>query len=232
MTQDRPLAKTLCLIALLTFSTPSVMAQVAWDLPVQWPPGNFYTKMIQAYADRVKAESGDELSITVHAGGALGFKGPEMLATVRDGVVPIGDVTPALASGEEPFLGIDRIPFIFADYEAFASFMVFARPAYDEIYSRHNQRMLFLVPWPPTKAHTKQPIDSLAAIQGMTIRTHDKLGTAFYAAIGASPIQLPWAEVVPALASGAIDGVNTSASSAVDGKFWEFFFKTSSLIVI
>jgi TRAP-type C4-dicarboxylate transport system substrate-binding protein len=202
------------------------LAQTKWDLPVQWPPTNFYTKMIDAYAERVKEETGGAVEITVHSGGALGFKGPEMLAIVRDGVVAIGDVTPALVSGEEPFLGIDRIPFIFENYEAFASFMAYARPAYDRIYARHNQLMLFLVPWPPTKSHTKKTLGSLDDFQGLKIRTHDKLGTEFHVGIGASPIQLPWAEVVPSLASGAIEGVNTSASSAVDGKFWEFLSDT------
>jgi TRAP-type C4-dicarboxylate transport system substrate-binding protein len=33
---------------------------------------------------------------------------------------------------------------------------------------------------------------------------------------------MPWGEVVPALASGAVEGVSTSAVSGVDGKFWEF----------
>jgi TRAP-type C4-dicarboxylate transport system substrate-binding protein len=35
-------------------------------------------------------------------------------------------------------------------------------------------------------------------------------------------VLIPWGEVVPALASGAVDGVSTSAVSGVDGKFWEF----------
>jgi TRAP-type transport system periplasmic protein len=211
---------------LLGLGAQGASAQTSWDLPVQWPPSNFYTLMIEEFAQAVTEETGGELQIIVHSGGALGFRGPEMLGTVRDGIVPIADVTPALVAGEEPFLGIDRLPFIFADYVDFATFMAFARPAYDEIYARHNQMMLFLVPWPPTKAHANRAITSLADMSGLKIRTHDRLGTTFYADIGGSPIQLPWAEVVPSLASGAIDGVNTSASSAVDGNFWEFLDHT------
>jgi TRAP-type C4-dicarboxylate transport system substrate-binding protein len=43
-----------------------------------------------------------------------------------------------------------------------------------------------------------------------------------FGGIGLAPIQLPWGEVVPALAAGTIEGVVTSTSSGVDGKFWEF----------
>lgn len=213
--------------AVLTSQAVPAAAETKWDLPVQWPPSNFYTKMIEEFADTVREETDGELVITVHAGGALGFKGPDMLAAVRDQIVSIGDVTPALVSGEAPFLGIDRIPFIFDNYEAFASFMAFARPVYDEIYAENNQLMLFIVPWPPTNLHTKTPVESLGDAEGRKIRTHDKLGTEFYQALGVSPIQLPWAEVVPSLAAGTIEGVNTSASSAVDGKFWEFLSSTT-----
>jgi TRAP-type C4-dicarboxylate transport system substrate-binding protein len=37
-----------------------------------------------------------------------------------------------------------------------------------------------------------------------------------------APVLIPWGETVPALASGAVSGVSTSAVSGVDGKFWEF----------
>jgi TRAP-type C4-dicarboxylate transport system substrate-binding protein len=218
-----------CVLAALGFVSAlatTASAQVKWDLPTQWPADNFYTKMIVQYADRVKGATQGQVQITVHSGGALGFKGPDMLAAVRDGIVPIGDVTAALAAGEEPFLGIDRIPFVYPNYEAFSTFMAFARPVYDRIYAKHKQTMLFLVPWPPTKAHTKTPLRSLDDLKGLKIRTHERLGTTFFQGIGASPVQLPWAEVVPSLASGAIAGVNTSASSATDGKFWEFLKHT------
>jgi TRAP-type C4-dicarboxylate transport system substrate-binding protein len=33
---------------------------------------------------------------------------------------------------------------------------------------------------------------------------------------------MPWGEVIPALASKRVDAVLTSATSAVDGRFWEF----------
>jgi TRAP-type C4-dicarboxylate transport system substrate-binding protein len=33
---------------------------------------------------------------------------------------------------------------------------------------------------------------------------------------------MPWGELIPALASGRVSGVATSATSGVDGKFWEF----------
>jgi len=50
----------------------------------------------------------------------------------------------------------------------------------------------------------------------------DSNGNDFFGALGATPIQMPWGEVVPSLAAGTIKGVTTSSSSGVDGSFWEF----------
>jgi TRAP-type C4-dicarboxylate transport system substrate-binding protein len=40
--------------------------------------------------------------------------------------------------------------------------------------------------------------------------------------MGMAGVAMPWGELIPALASGRVKGVATSATSGVDGKFWEF----------
>ena len=56
----------------------------------------------------------------------------------------------------------------------------------------------------------------------MKIRVPDKNAQDMCAAVGMAPVLIPWGETIPALASGAVSGVSTSAVSGVDGKFWEF----------
>lgn len=41
------------------------------------------------FADRVKEATNGELEIVVHFGGALGFKGPELLRAVAEGQIAI-----------------------------------------------------------------------------------------------------------------------------------------------
>ena len=54
-----------------------------WDMPLPWPDGNFHTKNAQTFADEVAKVTEGRVNITVHAGGSLGFKGPEMLGVIR-----------------------------------------------------------------------------------------------------------------------------------------------------
>lgn len=200
----------------------SAQAATSWDLPLAWPPGNFHVKNAETFAEAVKKATNGEVVITLHPGGALGFKGPEMLRAVRDGLVPIGDILLNQQVGEEPFFGIESVPYLASGYDELKKLQEFSRPVYDQIAKKNNQKILYMVPWPGQAVYSKKPINVLADLKGFRIRVVDKNGLEFFSALGAAPKQLPWGDVVPSLASGAIDGVTTSSSSGVDGKFWEF----------
>lgn len=204
-----------------TLSTQSLAAE-KWDLPLAWPLGNFHVTNAQIFADKVKEVTKGEVQITIHPGGSLGYKGPEMLGAVRDGLVPIGDVLLNQQVGEEPFFGIESVPYLASGYVEVRALQTFSRPVYERLARKHNQKILYMVPWPGQNVYSKWQIAKLDNLKGLKIRTVDKNGTDFFGKLGASPTQLPWGEVVPSLASGAINGVTTSSSSGVDGKFWEF----------
>jgi TRAP-type C4-dicarboxylate transport system substrate-binding protein len=58
----------------------------------------------------------------------------------------------------------------------------------------------------------------------------DRIGLEIAMAVGMAPVAMPWSDTLPALASGVVTGVATTAVSGVNGKFWEmvkFFHATS-----
>jgi TRAP-type transport system periplasmic protein len=207
-------------LALGAATTPTYAAN--WDMPMAWPANNFHVKNAERFAVAVSEATGGEVQITVHPGGSLGFKGPEMLKSVRDGLVPMGDILLNQQVGDAPFLGIESVPYLASGYEEIAALHEFSRPVYEAIAAEFNQKILYMVPWPGQGVYSKNEIVTLADVEGLPIRVVDKNGLDFMRALGAAPRQMPWGDVVPALASGAISGVTTSSSSGVDGKFWEF----------
>jgi TRAP-type C4-dicarboxylate transport system substrate-binding protein len=200
----------------------AVSAQVSWDMSVVWPETNFHTQNAMAFADAVKDVTGGQVAITVHPGGALGIRGPEGMAAVRDGIVPIADVLLNQQVGEAPILGIETLPFMAPTIPQLALLHKFYRPALDEVAARMNQKVLYLVPWPGQAVYSPNQINTIEDLSGLSIRVVDANGTDFFGALGAVPVQMPWGEVVPSLAAGTIRGVTTSSSSGVDGSFWEF----------
>lgn len=206
----------------LGLGVSTALAETAWDMSVVWPEGNFHTQNALAFAEAVKEETEGEVVITVHSGGALGIKGPEGMAAVRDGLVPIADILLNQQVGEAPILGIETLPYLAPTMPDLALLHKFYRPKLEEVAESMNQKLLYMVPWPGQAVFAPNPINSLDDIKGLTIRVVDANGSSFFEALGATPVQMPWGEVVPSLAAGTIKGVTTSSSSGVDGAFWEF----------
>jgi len=198
-------------------------AATTWDLSIVWPSGNFHTKNAEIFAQKVKAATGGEVNIIVHPGGQLGIKGPEALIAVRDGIVPIADILLNQQVGEHKYFGIESLPYLAAGYDELAVLHKhFWSGVKSLVEKQFNQKALFIVPWPGQAVYSKHEIKVVADMKGFKLRVVDKNGHNFFARLGAAPLQLPWGEVVPSLASGVISGVTTSSSSGVDGKFWEF----------
>lgn len=208
----------------VSISATSLMshADMQWDLPLAWPAENYIVKSVGDFADRVADETDGKLIIVLHPGGSLGFKGPEMFSVVRDGLVPIGDMLVNQQVGENPLLGLESLPYLIGSMEELKTFSKVYRPLLDKIYAKGNQKVLFTIPWPQQQIFTHDKIQTVNDMSGVKIRTYNKSSTEIFDSIGMTPVQLPWGEVVPSLAAGAIDAVATSSPSAVDGSFWEF----------
>ena len=213
--------KSFAAAAALSLAVAPAVAET-WDMSLPWPDGNFHTKNAYTFAEAVSEATEGRVTINIHPGGSLGFSGPEMLGAIRDGLVPIGDVYLSQQVGEEPMLGIESIPFLVNSYEELAGLHEHFRPVVEEVAARNNQMVLYMVPWPAPGIFSSVDAKSLDDLAGIKIRTYNATTTELFNKIGMTSVQLPWGEVVPSLAAGTIDGVTTSASSGVDGAFWEF----------
>ncbi|MCQ9618047.1 TRAP transporter substrate-binding protein [Paenalcaligenes niemegkensis] len=197
-------------------------AATEWIAVTPWPQNNYHAVNLQTFANKVKEVTGGEVTIRVHTGGDLGLKGPELLNATRDGIVQISDMLLTQQVGEEPLLGLESVPYLTRSFEELAILQKHVKPYYHEIAGENNQKFLYFTPWPGQGLFSKTEVTDLADMKNMKVRTVEKNGTDFFNAMDAIAIQMPWGEVIPGLASGAIQGVSTSSPSATDGKFWEF----------
>ena len=205
--------------------TPAIVrAQAPLKLPLStaWPDGNFHVLNARRFADEVKKATGGAVEIDVKSGGQLGFKGPEHLRAVRDGLVPMADILDVQQIGDEPFMGIPGIPFLAGSPDELKVLMRHLRPDYEKIATKNNQTVLYVVPWPNQYLHLKVKAETVEALKGIKVRTADKNAQEMWNTVGMAAVVIPWGETIPALSSGAVSGVSTSAVSGVDGKFWEF----------
>ncbi len=202
------------------------LSGVHWDLSMPWGPSEYHVTNAQRFADEAHARTAGQLTIHVHPGAVLGLKGPESLRAVEEGIVDMADTAGFHQVGTEPIMSMESLPYLVEDIDELAVLYGLMRPAVEAACARHGIRVLYVVPWPNQNFFFDADIKTVDDFQGLTMRTYDKLSTDLVVGLGMTPIQMPSPDVVPALASGALDGAMTSTTTAAAQKFWEFLSYT------
>lgn len=206
--------------AILVF-IPGAQAKIKWDMHLNYPAGNFHSQGAARFAERVSAATNGELSIVLHPGAALGFKGPELLRAVAEGQLAIAEVPTGMVEGDAPVLALTAQPFISAT--AFEQRLLYqlAKPTYAKTLKRFKQFTLYTSVWPFSGIYTQRAVASAADLKGLKMRVYDGTGLAFGKATGIAARKMPFSEVYPAMKAGLLDSMYTSSVSGVDAKAWE-----------
>lgn len=199
-----------------------VEAQEVWDLSMEDKANSLPGEGAAHFADLVREKTGDEVDITVHYGGALGFKNKDHLDAVATGALPMAQSLAGTFGGSEPVFLLSSLPFIVEDLDGARILYEVARPAYEEALADQNQKLLYATPFPPSGIWAKKPVLSTEDMEGLRIRTYDANGTMAFRNAGAAPLQISFSDVIPQLSTGNIDAVLTSADGGRSMKFWEF----------
>ncbi|MBB3993949.1 TRAP-type C4-dicarboxylate transport system substrate-binding protein [Sulfitobacter undariae] len=206
----------------LTLTGTAAVAQTNWDLTTAWGANNFHAQSAIAFADAVRDATDGAVDITVHLSGETGVKITEKLAAVENGIVQMADMLLFLQAGEEPFLGVDTLPYLIQGQDEMKTWLEVAGPTYDAIFARHNQKVLYYVPWPSPGVYTKEPVVSADDMNGLRIRSFNATSFTFLEKMGAAPVELPFEELATAVAAGTVDGAATSTSTGANSKLYQF----------
>jgi TRAP-type C4-dicarboxylate transport system substrate-binding protein len=205
-------------VGLLT-AGPAV-AQIKWNLPAAYPPNNFHSENLVAFAKDVADATGGKLQITVHAGASL-FKAPEIKRAVQTGQAQTGEVLISLHENEDPVFGVDVVPFLATSFGEARKLWQASKPAIERKLASQGLIVLFAVPWPPQGIFSKNPINSVEDMKGLKWRAYNAGTSRIAELVGAQPVTIQAAELPQALATGAVTAFMTSAATGYDSKAWE-----------
>jgi TRAP-type C4-dicarboxylate transport system substrate-binding protein len=141
---------------------------------------------------------------------------------VRDGLVEMADINISQQVGVNPLFGVEGVPFLVDYMDELKEYHAFVRPVFEQLAEENNQKILYMVPSPAQYLYLQTLVESIDDFRGIPVRGADKNTVDIVSALGMAGVAMPWGELIPALASGRVKGVATSATSGVDGKFWEF----------
>jgi len=203
----------------LALATGAV-AQTKWDMPTPYSATNFHTENVMQFAADVDKASGGKLKITVHPNGSL-FKANEIKRAVQGGQAQIGEILLSGYSNEDPIFGADSVPFLATSYADAAKLWKVSKKAVDERFAKQGMLVLYSVPWPPQGVYANKPINSIADMKGLKMRTYNPATSRIAELAGAQPVTIQAAELAQAMATGAVNANITSGATGYDTKAWE-----------
>ena len=95
---------------LLTVQSP-VLAQ-NWDMPTEQSQSSLTGIANLAFADAVSEATGGTITITLHFGGALGYRSTDQYDAVTTGAVVLADTFTGPIVGYDPIWQISALPFL------------------------------------------------------------------------------------------------------------------------
>jgi TRAP-type C4-dicarboxylate transport system substrate-binding protein len=205
--------------ALAAFCTAAA-AQTQWDMPTPYPATNFHTENIVQFAADVGKATGGKLKIQVHPGASL-FKAPEIKRAVQGGQAQIGEILISGYSNEDPLFGVDSVPFLATSYADASKLWKASRKAIEARFAKQGMKVLYAVPWPPQGIYASKPINSVADMKGLKMRTYNPYTSRIAELAGAQAVTIQAAELAQAFATGAVNANITSGATGYDTKAWE-----------
>ncbi|MBW4961745.1 TRAP transporter substrate-binding protein [Sulfitobacter sp. CW3] len=170
------------------------------------PQANVPKQVLDVWADKVQADSGDRIKVERYPSMQLGGKPPELMDQAIDGVADIVWTVVGYTPGRYPSTEVFELPFMVTDARAASS-------AYWQMFDKHMKDTEFkdvhiLGTWVhgPGLLHTNKEVRTPADMQGLKIRGGSRLVNQLLETTGATPVGMPVPAIPEGLSKGVIDG--------------------------
>lgn len=170
------------------------------------PTANVPALVLDPWADAIEEQSEGRIRIERFGSMALGGTPPELMDQVIDGIVDLAWTVNGFTPGRFPRTEVFELPFFVEDARA-------ASYAYWQMYEEHMadtdfDEVVVLGAWVhgPGVLHTNRPVNEIADMRGLQLRTPSRLVGQMLEELGATPIGMPVTAIPESLSRGVIDG--------------------------
>lgn len=220
------------------FATAFVGYAAAQDLPslnLKVSGGNRTQNMFRYiqepfFTKEITEASNGAITTTFGALDDLGLQGPEVLRLLRLGMFDISEGTLSYMAGEDPHFAALDLPGLTSDIDKQRESADAYRPTLETIMAeKFNVKLLSMSPIALQVIYCKGDVGSLAELEGKKVRTFNRPMSDLVEAAGAAAVNIPFAEVVPAMQRGVADCAVTATSAGNTARWWEV---SDSLIIL
>ncbi|HVY13844.1 MAG TPA: TRAP transporter substrate-binding protein [Rhodopila sp.] len=146
-----------------------------------------------------------------------GFAGPEMLQLMRLGVVSFGTALLAQVAADEPELNVVDLPTLNPDMKTLRKTVSAYRSHIADILARrYGVELLAIYAYPAQVLFCTSKFQTLHDLAGRKVRTSSVGQSEMMEALGAVPIQIPFAKIVDSFRRGVVDCAITGTRSGAE----------------
>jgi len=169
------------------------------------------------WRERIASATNGRITAEIAPFDRSGIRGQEMLSLLRLGVVSFGTALLAVVSTEEPEIKAIDLPAVNPDIGALQrSVAAFRGHLAETLRERYEVELLGVYTYPAQVVFCRRPFSSLSDLAGRRIRTSSVGQSEMFKALGATPVLIPFAEIVSAIKSGVVECAVTGTLSGND----------------
>lgn len=182
------------------------------------------------FNEELSEASGGAITTTFGSLDDLGIQGPEVLRLLSLGMFDISEGTLSYMAGEaSQFESLD-LPGLTADIDQQRAMADALRPELEAVMAeRFNVKLLSMAPIALQVLYCNKPVASLQDLSGLKVRTFNRSMAELVEGLGGQSVNIPFAEVVPAMDRGVADCAITGTSAGNTARWWEV---TDHLVIL
>jgi TRAP-type C4-dicarboxylate transport system substrate-binding protein len=209
------------LVAMAWISSAQAQS-VTLDLINEYPATAISGEADAFFADAVKRRSEGRIAVNLIPDAKSGLRSRDQLKAVSEGRFAMANSVGGTLGGESPVFLLSSLPFVTPSMTDARILYELSLPLYEQLFAERKQKLLYVVPWPPSGIWSAVPLGDAAALRALKVRTYDETGTNVLARIASSASIVSFSELTPKLESGEINAVLSSGDGGAGRQLWKF----------
>src|SRR5437868_9448808 len=216
--------KFLAALAALTLllAAPAAAQTITLDLINEYPATSISGEADAFFANAVKRKSEGRIVIRPVPDAKSGLRSRDQLNAVTTGRFAMANTVGGTLGEESPVFLMSSLPFVTPTMEDARALYEAAKPLYEQLFAERKQKLLYVVPWPPSGIWSAVPVRGIEVLRALKIRTYDNTGTEVLAKVAASAAIVSFSELDPKLENGEINAVLSSGDGGAGRQLWKY----------
>jgi TRAP-type C4-dicarboxylate transport system substrate-binding protein len=207
---------------IVTLSVPAGAQVVTLDLINEYPATSISGEADTFFAAAVERRSGGRVTIRPIPDAQSGLRSRDQLKAVTEGRFAMATTVGGTLGEESPVFLMSSLPFVTPTMEDARALYAAAKPLYETLFAERKQKLLYVVPWPPSGIWSAAPVNNIGALKALKIRTYDNTGTEVLAKVATTATLVSFTDLNAKLEAGEMNAVLSSGDGGAGRQLWKY----------